>query len=89
MAAGEHVGRGLQQAEVGLQAGEVVVEGGDLAGGGVVEPVEFDQVEAALGLGGCQAVDAGVLGRRQYPLALLRVPAALAQEGRSRGCRPR
>jgi len=52
----------------------------DLGRGVVAEPVEFDQVEAALGLGGFQAVDACEPGRRESPLAGARVGTAFAQQ---------
>ena len=60
--------------------GQVPGPGGDLGRGVVAEPVQLDQVEAPLGLGGLQPVDAGVPGRREEPLPGARVVAALAQQ---------
>ena len=67
------VRRGVQQAQAVPQSGQVVVEGGDLSVGGLAEPLEFDETETVLGLGGFRAVDAGVLGGRAgAPLTGLR-----------------
>ena len=79
-AAGEHAGVGVHQPQLLLDPGQVPGPGGDLGRGVVTEPVQLNQVEPPLGLGGLQDVDTSVRGRREGPLAGARVVAALAQQ---------